>query len=73
MQIFVKTLTAETFALEVEPSDTIEEVKSKILEVEGYDPNKQRLIFGGKVLVDWYTLSYYKIEKEWTIHLIYVQ
>ena len=30
MQIFVKTLTGKTITLEVEPSDTIENVKAKI-------------------------------------------
>ena len=30
MQIFVKTLTGKTITLDVEPSDTIENVKSKI-------------------------------------------
>lgn len=30
MQIFVKTLTGKTITLEVEPADTIDEVKSKI-------------------------------------------
>jgi len=30
MQIFVKTLTGKTVALDVEPADTIEEVKAKI-------------------------------------------
>ena len=30
MQIFVKTLTGKTITLDVEPSDTIENVKQKI-------------------------------------------
>ena len=30
MQIFVKTLTGKTITLDVEPSDTIENVKAKI-------------------------------------------
>jgi ubiquitin C len=33
MQIFVKTLTGKTITLEVEPSDTIENVKAKIQDV----------------------------------------
>lgn len=35
MQIFVKTLTGKTITLEVEGSDTIEQVKQKIQDKEG--------------------------------------
>ena len=63
MQIFVKTLTGKTIILDVEPTDTIQSVRDKIQDKQGIPPDEQGLIFAGKQLEDWCTLSDFNTEK----------
>ncbi|KAH1265303.1 Ubiquitin receptor RAD23c [Glycine max] len=64
MKVFVKTLKGTHFEIEVNPSDTLSEVKKNIETVQGadvYPAAQQMLIHQGKVLKDGTTLEENKV------------
>ena len=48
MKILFKFLTGDTNTLDVEPSDTIEKVKTKIQDIKGIPLDIKILLFNGK-------------------------
>ena len=69
-QIFVKTLTGKSLAIDVTPDETVASLKEKVCSSEGVPVDQQRLIFSGKQLEDKETMASYNITKESTIHLV---
>jgi ubiquitin len=61
MNIFIKTLNGETFELEVEPSDTVLQVKEQILEKKNIPTEQQRLLHAAQSLEDSKTLGDYNV------------
>ena len=72
MVVYVKTHTARTIMLELDPMNTIADLMSVIKEREGLDALEQRLLFGGRQLETntSRTLSECGVQKESVIRLL---
>lgn len=69
-EINVKTLTEKTISIKANPSDTVENLKEEIYDIEGIPTDNQRLICPGRSLEDDKQLSYYGITNESTIYVV---
>ena len=70
MEILVKSVSGKTLHLHVDPCDTVEDIKYLICDQEGFPPDQQRLVFGGKQLIDSLSLCDYNIAHLATLHLV---
>ena len=69
MQVFVKDFSGKTTTLDVEPSNSVEELKKKYEDLTGISSQEQRLIFAGKQLNDENAIEEYGIASNNTLHL----
>ena len=69
-QIIIKNEYGKEFTIDVEPTDTIEKVKLKILNKKGIPLNIQYLRYNGDLLEDNKDLSFYDIRKDKNITLL---
>ena len=66
-EIYVKTQSGNRITLNAECTETIESVKYKIYEKEGFRPDRQTLTYEGKQLEDDRTLADYEIKDKSTL------
>jgi ubiquitin C len=69
IKIFVKTLSGKTLTIEIEPSETIDALKQKILEKEGIPVDLQILSFEGQLLTGSQTIAQSNIRFDSNVNL----
>lgn len=69
MEVYVKTSYDKTLTLEVELSDTIDNIKAKIQDKEDINPEYQTIKYNSSILEDNRTLADYNIQEQSTLIL----
>ena len=69
-QVFIRTLTGKTIIVVVSNADTIKDVKTKIQDKNGVQPDQQKLMLAGRQLKDKQRVSDYSIKDESSLDLI---
>ena len=69
-EISIRTLAGKTISLSVESADSIQIVKAKIYDKVGVPPDQQRFVYGGRLLENTRSLSYYQIKNKSTLQLV---
>lgn len=70
MYIVAKMISGEMIDLEADLDESIKNIKRKIQDKKGIPSEQQRLMFNGKEMNDYHTLSDYNIQNGSTVHLI---
>ena len=69
MQISIERMVGENFHLDVEEENSVESIKMKIYNILSIDPDQQRLVYQGQLMVEDKTISDYNIQEGSVIHL----
>jgi hypothetical protein len=73
MQIKIKEINGDEFLTQIEPTETVATLKSKIEVEKKISPMEMKLLFSGKVLQDDKTLDDYKVSETSKIMLTRVK
>ena len=71
IKIFIKEMNHDAISLNVNPFDSVQNLKTQIQGKIGFPEYKQELIFSGKLLKDSQKLSDYSIQKDSTVYLVF--
>ena len=69
MQVTIRPVFGEPYKLEVEPTDTVENLKAKIQDRQGTPPDQQRLIYRQRPMEDGRIMAEYNLQNDHTIDL----